>query len=218
VRNYNANVADGDCNARCKAAKTRYQTARTQYQRTFHTKCQNGHIKNNANGPNGKPLSYQGNPSGDTPGEKTTIGSYGGVQKGKPLGAPGAGQINWPNWAKYNWRDCASYENQSKTTADTNKKTNDPNMQKSYDNTPPDVKEAAKEAAAEAKQKKKEEQIAIIDKASSASTGKGQGTSSTGDSETGSNSGSDSGTGDDSTGGSTTDNHFFRNFFLRGNA
>jgi hypothetical protein len=87
----------------------------------FHEPCQNGHIKNTGS-LNGKPLSDQGNPSGDTPGDKTTIGGYGGSAKGRPLGAPGAGQINWPNSAKYNWRTaCKSYENQSKTIGSKNK-------------------------------------------------------------------------------------------------
>ena len=77
--------------------------------KTFHEPCQNGHIKNTGTY-KGKPLSDQGNPSGDTPGDKTTIGGYGGVAKGRPLGSPGAGQINWPNSAKYNWRSqCKSY-------------------------------------------------------------------------------------------------------------
>jgi hypothetical protein len=77
--------------------------------KTFHEPCQNGHIKNTGT-LHGKPLSDQGNPSGDTPGDKTSVGGYGGVAKGRPLGAPGAGQINWPNSAKYNWRTkCKSY-------------------------------------------------------------------------------------------------------------
>lgn len=114
-RSYSGQVAKGSCNARCQAAKARYQKERTQYMKTFHEPCQNGHIKNTGT-LNGKPLSDQGNPSGDTPGDKTTIGGYGGVANGRPLGAPGAGQINWPNSAKYNWRtDCKSYENQDKT-------------------------------------------------------------------------------------------------------
>jgi hypothetical protein len=108
-RQYSAQVSEGKCNSRCQAAKARYQKERTQYMKTFHVPCQNGHIKNTGT-LNGKPLSDQGNPSGDTPGDKTTIGRYGGVANGRPLGAPGAGQINWPNWAKYNWRtDCKSY-------------------------------------------------------------------------------------------------------------
>lgn len=108
-RYYSGQVTDGKCNSRCQAAKTRYQKQRTQYMKTFHEPCQNGHIKNTGTY-NGKPLSDQGNPSGNTPGDKTTIGGYGGVAKGRPLGAPGAGQINWPNSAKYNWRtDCKSY-------------------------------------------------------------------------------------------------------------
>jgi len=120
-RSYSGQVAKGSCNARCQAAKTRYQKERTQYMKTFHEPCQNGHIKNTGT-LNGKPLSDQGNPSGDTPGDKTTIGGYGGVAKGRPLGAPGAGQINWPNSAKYNWRtDCKSYENQGKTSSGKNK-------------------------------------------------------------------------------------------------
>jgi hypothetical protein len=114
-RSYSGQVEKGACNARCKAAKTRYQRERTQYMKTFHEPCQNGHIKNTGT-LNGKPLSDQGNPSGDTTGDKTTVGGYGGVANGRPLGAPGAGQINWPNSAKYNWRtDCKSYENQGKT-------------------------------------------------------------------------------------------------------
>ena len=108
-RAYSGQVENGACNARCQAAKTRYQKQRTQYMKTFHVPCQNGHIKNTGTY-QGKPLSDQGNPSGDTPGDKTTVGGYGGVAKGRPLGAPGAGQINWPNYAKYNWRtDCKSY-------------------------------------------------------------------------------------------------------------
>ena len=109
-RAYSEQVAKGACNSRCKAAKARYQKERTQYMKTFHQPCQNGHIKNTGI-INGKPLSDQGNPSGDTPGDKTTVGGYGGVANGRPLGAPGAGQINWPNYAKYNWRDCKSYGN-----------------------------------------------------------------------------------------------------------
>ena len=108
-RYYSGQLADSKCNSRCQALKARYQKQRTQYMKTFHVPCQNGHIKNTGK-LNGKPLSDQGNPSGDTPGDKTTIGSYGGVAKGRPLGAPGAGQINWPNYAKYNWRtECKSY-------------------------------------------------------------------------------------------------------------
>jgi hypothetical protein len=108
-RYYSGQVAKDKCNSRCQAAKKNYQKQRTQYMKTFHEPCQNGHIKNTGTF-NGKPLSDQGNPSGSTPGDKTTIGSYGGVAKGRPLGAPGAGQINWPNSAKYNWRtDCKSY-------------------------------------------------------------------------------------------------------------
>jgi hypothetical protein len=108
-RYYSEQVSKGACNSRCQAAKIRYQKERTQYMKTFHVPCQNGHIKNTGT-LNGKPLSDQGNPSGDTPGDKTTVGGYGGVAKGRPLGAPGAGQINWPNSAKYNWRtDCNSY-------------------------------------------------------------------------------------------------------------
>jgi len=102
-RYYSGQVANGTCNSRCRAAKKRYQQQRTQYMKTFHVPCQNGHIKNTGTY-NGKPLSGQGNPTGDTPGDKTTVGGYGGVAKGRPLGAPGAGQINWPNSAKYNWR------------------------------------------------------------------------------------------------------------------
>lgn len=108
-RSYSAQVKNGTCNARCKAAKARYQKQRTQYMKTFHEPCQNGHIKNTGTY-NGKPLSDQGNPSGNTPGDKKTVGGYGGVAKGRPLGAPGAGQINWSNSAKYNWRtECKSY-------------------------------------------------------------------------------------------------------------
>jgi hypothetical protein len=108
-RYYSGQVAKGSCNSRCQAAKAIYQKERTQYMKTFHEPCQNGHIKNTGM-LNGKPLSDQGNPSGDTPGDKTAVGGYGGVAKGRPLGAPGAGQINWPNSAKYNWRnDCKSY-------------------------------------------------------------------------------------------------------------
>jgi hypothetical protein len=120
-RSYSGQVSKGVCNSRCQAAKTRYQKERTQYMKTFHEPCQNGHIKNTGT-LNGKPLSDQGNPSGDTPGDRTTIGGYGGVAKGRPLGAPGAGQINWPNSAKYNWRTaCKSYENQDKTSSGKNK-------------------------------------------------------------------------------------------------
>jgi hypothetical protein len=108
-RFYSGQVSKGSCNSRCQAAKSKYQKQKTQYQKTFHEPCQNGHIKN-AGTLNGKPLSDQGNPSGDTPGDKTTVGGYGGVAKGRPLGAPGAGQINWANSAKYNWRTaCSSY-------------------------------------------------------------------------------------------------------------
>jgi len=108
-RQYSGQAADGKCNSRCQAAKTRYQKQRIQYMKTFHEPCQNGHIKNTGT-LHGKPLSDQGNPSGDTPGDKTSVGGYGGVAKGRPLGAPGAGQINWPNSAKYNWRtECKSY-------------------------------------------------------------------------------------------------------------
>ena len=121
-RQYSAEVSKGKCNSRCKAAKIRYQKERTQYMKTFHEHCQNGHIKNTGT-INGKPLSDQGNPSGDTPGDKTTIGGYGGVAKGRPLGAPGAGQINWPNYAKYNWRtDCKSYSKIIGTTNPPSKK------------------------------------------------------------------------------------------------
>jgi hypothetical protein len=102
-RYYSGQVANGTCNSRCQAAKARYQKERTQYMKAFHKNCQNGHIKNKGT-LNGRPLSDQGNPSGDVPGDKTSVGSYGGVAKGRPLGAPGAGQINWPNYAKYNWR------------------------------------------------------------------------------------------------------------------
>jgi hypothetical protein len=108
-RQYSGKMANGSCNSRCQASKSRYQKQRTQYEKTFHEPCQNGHIKNTGT-INGKPLSDQGNPTGNTPGDKTTIGGYGGVAKGRPLGAPGAGQINWPNSAKYNWRtECKSY-------------------------------------------------------------------------------------------------------------
>jgi hypothetical protein len=108
-RYYSGQLATSSCNSRCRAAKARYQKERTQYMKTFHEPCQNGHIKNTGT-LNGKPLSQQGNPSGDTPGDKTSVGSYGGVANGRPLGAPGAGQIKWPNSAKYNWRtDCISY-------------------------------------------------------------------------------------------------------------
>jgi hypothetical protein len=108
-RYYSGKVAKGLCNSRCQANKKNYQKQRTQYMKTFHEPCQNGHIKN-TDTYKGKPLSDQGNPSGDTPGDKTNIGGYGGVAKGRPLGTPGAGQINWPNSAKYNWRtDCRSY-------------------------------------------------------------------------------------------------------------
>lgn len=104
-RFYSSTVSKGSCNSRCRSAKKKYQKEQIQYMKTFHEPCQNGHIKNT-----GKSLSDQGNPSGDTPGDKTTIGSYGGSAKGRPLGAPGAGQINWPNSAKYNWRTkCKSY-------------------------------------------------------------------------------------------------------------
>ena len=108
-RFYSGQVSKNSCNSRCQAAKTKYQKQKTQYEKTFHEPCQNGHLKNKGT-LNGKPLSDQGNPSGDTPGDKTTVGGYGGVAKGRPLGAPGAGQINWANSAKYNWRtDCKSY-------------------------------------------------------------------------------------------------------------
>jgi hypothetical protein len=108
-RYYSGQVSSGKCNSRCKSAKEKYQKQRTQYMKTFHIPCQNGHITNTGYY-NGKPLSNQGNPNGNTPGDKTTIGTYGGVAKGRPLGAPGAAQINWPNSAKYNWRTaCKSY-------------------------------------------------------------------------------------------------------------
>jgi hypothetical protein len=108
-RFYSGQSEKGKCNSRCQAAKNRYEKQRIQYMKTFHEPCQNGHIKNTGTY-KGKPLSDQGNPSGDTPGDKTTIGGYGGVAKGRPLGTPGAGQINWPNSAKYNWRTkCRSY-------------------------------------------------------------------------------------------------------------
>jgi hypothetical protein len=108
-RYYSAQVANGSCNSRCKSAKNIYQKQRIKYMKTFHEPCQNGHIKNKGVF-NGKQLSDQGNPSGNTPGDKKTIGGYGGIAKGRPLGAPGAGQINWPNSAKYNWRtECKSY-------------------------------------------------------------------------------------------------------------
>ena len=108
-RYYSGQVAKESCNSRCQSAKAKYQKQRTQYMKTFQEPCQNGHIKNTGT-LNGKPLSDQGNPSGNTPGDKTTVGGYGGVGKGRPLGAPGAGQINWSNSAKYNWRtDCKSY-------------------------------------------------------------------------------------------------------------
>jgi len=108
-RYYSGQVAKGNCNSRCRAAKDRYEKERIQYMKTFHEPCQNGHIKNTGTY-KGKPLSDQGNPSGDTPGDKTKIGGYGGVAKGRPLGSPGAGKINWSNSAKYNWRtQCKSY-------------------------------------------------------------------------------------------------------------
>ena len=113
-RYYSGQVANRRCNSRCQSAKSRYQKERIQYMKTFHEPCQNGHIKNTGT-VNGKPLSDQGNPSGDITGDKTTVGGYGGLAKGRPLGAPGAGQINWPNSAKYNWRTaCNSYDNQGK--------------------------------------------------------------------------------------------------------
>lgn len=108
-RFYRGEVEKGRCNRRCQEAKLRYERQRIQYMKTFHELCQNGHIKNTGTY-HGKPLSDQGNPSGDTLGDKTTIGGYGGTAKGRPLGRSGAGQINWPNSAKYNWRaDCRSY-------------------------------------------------------------------------------------------------------------
>ena len=108
-RYYSGQAENGKCNSRCRAAKDRYEKQRIQYMKTFHQPCQNGHIKNTGTY-KGKSLSDQGNPSGDTPGDKTTIGGYGGVAKGRPLGSPGAGQINWPNSAKYNWRtQCRGY-------------------------------------------------------------------------------------------------------------
>jgi hypothetical protein len=123
-RYYSGELKSGNCNSRCKAAKDRYQKQRIQYMKTFHEPCQNGHIKNTGTY-NGKPLSNQGNPSGDTPGDKTTIGGYGGVANGRPLGAPGAGQINWPNSAKYNWRtECKSYSKILGSTKSPSKKLN----------------------------------------------------------------------------------------------
>jgi hypothetical protein len=108
-RYYSSQVTNGACNSRCKAAKALYEKQRTQYMKTFHEPCQNGHIKNTGSY-KGKGLSDQGNPSGDGPTDKTTVGGYGGAAKGRPLGAPGAGQINWQNSAKYNWRTaCKSY-------------------------------------------------------------------------------------------------------------
>lgn len=121
-RFYSGEVAKGACNSRCQAAKAKYQKQKTQYMKTFHEPCQNGHIKNTGTY-NGKPLSDQGNPTGDTPGDKTTIGGYGGVSKGRPLGAPGAGQINWSNSAKYNWRTkCKSYSKIIGSTKSPSKK------------------------------------------------------------------------------------------------
>jgi len=108
-RFYSGQASNGKCNSRCQSAKKEYEKQRIQYMKTFHEPCQNGHIKNTGTY-KGRPLSNQGNPSGDTPGDKTTIGGYGGVAKGRPLDTPGAGQINWPNSAKYNWRtQCRSY-------------------------------------------------------------------------------------------------------------
>jgi hypothetical protein len=121
-RYYSGQVKNGNCNSRCQAAKKRYQKQRTQYMKIFHEPCQNGHIKNKGT-LNGKPLSDQGNPSGNTPGDKTTIGGYGGLAKGRPLGAPGAGQINWPNSAKYDWRtECKSYSSIIGNTKSPSKK------------------------------------------------------------------------------------------------
>jgi len=123
-RYYSGELDNGNCNSRCRAAKDRYQKQRIQYMKTFHEPCQNGHIKNTGTY-NGKPLSNQGNPSGDTPGDKTTTGGYGGVAKGRPLGSPGAGQINWPNSAKYNWRtECRSYSKIIGSTKSPSKKLN----------------------------------------------------------------------------------------------
>jgi hypothetical protein len=108
-RAYSGQVKSGSCNSRCREAKALYEKQRIQYMKTFHESCQNGHIKNTGTYKN-RPLSDQGNPSGDSPGDKISVGSYGGVSKGRPLGAPGSGQINWPNYAKYNWRTiCKSY-------------------------------------------------------------------------------------------------------------
>lgn len=108
-RFYSAQATNGGCNSRCRAAKALYEKQRIQYMKTFHEPCQNGHIKNTGSY-KGRPLSDQGNPSGDGPTDKTTVGSYGGVAKDRPLGSAGAGQINWPNSAKYNWRSaCKSY-------------------------------------------------------------------------------------------------------------
>jgi hypothetical protein len=122
-RYYSGQVANNKCNSRCQAAKAKYQKQRTQYMKIFHVPCQNGHIKNTGTY-NGKSLSDQGNPSGDTPGDKTTIGGYGGVAKGRPLGAPGAAQINWPNSAKYNWRtECKSYSQILGSTKSPSKRT-----------------------------------------------------------------------------------------------
>jgi len=123
-RFYSGQSAKGKCNSRCQASKNRYEKQRIQYMKTFHEPCQNGHIKNTGTY-KGKPLSDQGNPSGDTPGDKTTVGGYGGVAKGRPLGSPGAGQINWPNSAKYNWRtQCKSYSQIIGSTRPPSKKIN----------------------------------------------------------------------------------------------
>ena len=108
-RYYRGQITKNSCNSRCQSAKKIYQKQMIQYMKTFQEPCQNGHIKNTGTY-KGKPLSNNGNPSGDTPGDKTTVGAYGGAANGRPLGAPGAGQINWPNSAKYNWRTaCRSY-------------------------------------------------------------------------------------------------------------
>lgn len=108
-RYYSGQISNKSCNSRCQSAKKNYQKQMIQYMKTFHEPCQNGHIKNTGTY-KGKSLSNLGNPSGDTPGDKTTVGGYGGTSEGRPLGAPGAGQINWANSAKYNWRtECKSY-------------------------------------------------------------------------------------------------------------
>jgi len=181
-RFYSGEAAIGACNRRCEDAKKNYQKARLMYMKTFHTKCQNGHIKN-TDTLNGKPLSDQGNPSGDTPGDITTKGGYAGVGAGRPLGKAGAGQVNFPNFQKYNWKDCPSYENQAQKSSASNPVTHDPDRQKSWSSANKEEQaEAAKEAEAKAKEmRERQEQIIASSSGASASSSSSSSSSSSGD-------------------------------------